>query len=205
MALKNGALLLTLPLALLACGQVAHVNRQNTAAAISSPQSQTPAPSPCVEGPLPPNGQRLSAPRDYSSHQIQLAVVEASVQPLVSAAQAFAQLGYQSTTNSCGLTEELAYWSSDTPATIASGCSGPDLSQMPEYCKTAPAKPFYQQVLAWVFTWHTDCGGPGGSGGASVPGQPRGQPQPVFPRACTAISFVDATTGTRSGYTTDST
>ncbi len=198
MALRREALLLWLPLALLACGQGAQVNRQNMATTSRRPTA-TPTPSPCVEGPLPPQGGRLSAPRDYSSQQIQLAVVEASVQPTVSAAQAFAQVGYQSTTSSCGVKEELAYWSSDTPATMPTECAGPDLSRVPAYCKSATIKPIYQHILAWVFTWRSDCGpilGP-----VPPPGQTPGSPLAPARLSCTSITFVDATTGQRSEYT----
>jgi hypothetical protein len=199
MALRNEALLLCLPLALLACGQVAQVNRQNNATTTSSGQTETPAPSPCVEGPLPPQGGRLSAPRDYPNLQTHLTVVETSAQPTVSAAQAFAQVGYQSTSSSCGVTEELAYWTSDTPATMPTECAGPDLSRVPAYCKSASTKPIYQHVLAWVFTWRTDCGpvlGP-----VPPPGQTPGSELVPARLSCTSITFVDATTGKRSEYT----
>ena len=194
MALKTRALFVCLPVALLACGQVAQVNGRNTGARTGSQGSETLASSPCVESSLPPQAGRLSAPKDYPNLQTHLTVVEASVQPTVSAATAFAHVGYQNTSSSCGVTQELAYWSSDTPARMPAECAGPDLSRVPAYCKSAAAKPIYQQVLAWVFTWRTDCG--------PVIGPPGRIPQQPPPRlSCTLITFVDATTGIRSEYT----
>jgi hypothetical protein len=199
MALRKEALLAWLPLALLACGQVAPMNRQNTAATISRQPTGNSNPSSCVEGPLPPQGRRLSAPRDYPNLQTHLAVVEASVQPAVSAAHAFERVGWQSTSSLCGVSEELAYWSSDRPALMPSECAGPDLSRAPTYCQSASIKPIYQHVLAWVFTWRTDCGPI--SGPPLPPGQtPISRSLPAG-LSCTSITFVDATTGKRWDYT----
>ena len=194
MALRKEALLLSLPLALLACGQVVQVNQQSTAAPSSGQPAETP--SPCVESPLPPQGGRLSAPRDYPNLQTHLTPVEAAVQPTVSATLAFERVGYQSTTSSCGVSEQLAYWSSDTPALMPSECAGLYLSRVPASCKAASIKPIYRHVLAWVFMWRTDCGPI--SGPPLAPGQSRSSPAGL---SCTSITFVDATTGKRSEYT----
>ncbi len=170
------------------------ISRAPAAAATAPPVT------PCVQTPLPPPASRLASPRDYLS-DIHLTVVAPAVRPKVSAGTAFARAGYwyHPGTGSCGLTETLAYWSSDTPATIPPECVPPATLTTPWAAPSnCPSTPIYHHVLAWVFTWRSDChstGGPAPLAGAS----PR--PVPSWPPlACTSITFVDATTGAHSDY-----
>jgi hypothetical protein len=195
-ALKRAAPLLFLPLALLACGQVAD-NWHHTATRASS-RPGAPAPTPCVEASLPPQGVRLAAPRRYSVNQTDLAVVEARVQPRISAADAFAAVGYQSA-SSCGIKEELAYWSSDSgrrpsPRSAPGGpLAGSGLLQVRPHQTHLPARPGVGIHLA-----HRLC--PQLGSGPCARTDPWVQPVPAR-LSCTSITFVDATTEKRSEYT----
>lgn len=160
------------------------------------------AETPCINSSAPPVATRLTNAKDYSEIQTHLAVVGSTAQPKLSAQEAFARMtDYRADPDSCGITETLAYWSSDTPATIPADC-------VPHATRTSPwtapsnclSTPLYTRVLAWVFDWRTDCasaGGPASLAGASA------RPMPSLPpHACTAITFVDAVTGHRSDYLT---
>jgi hypothetical protein len=143
---------------------------------------------PSASNPIPPGGRK-----DYANFQIHLAVVDSAVEPSVSARKAFSKAGHHPDAHTCGIRQVLAYWSSGTPADIPTHCVPPSA------CAHESAKPLFQHVLAWVFTWRTDCPpatGPLPLGG----GSPR--PEATFPPlACGAITFVDANTGSRSEYT----
>lgn len=88
----------------------------------------------------------------------------------------------------------LAYWSSDFPATVPPACVPPQTAPVwdpPAFCRHESPKPLFQRVLAWVFTWRTDCVGFGPNSA-----RPRATSLPL---GCHAVTFVDATTGER-GY-----
>jgi len=167
----------------------------------ASPQpSAVSSRSPCMEGPLPPAANRLTQTRSYDSSNIRLTPVEATVTPKVSAAEAYANLQYHHDASGCGLEETLAYWSSNTPAVMPPECEccipSPRQWSPPPDCS---AKPLFQHLLAWVFIWRSDCFSTGG--GPPLPGSsPRPQP-PTAPLACVGITFVDATSGKRSDFT----
>ncbi len=155
---------------------------------------------PCVKSAAAPPASRLTAPRDYSQLGVHLSVVPPSTMPGVSAHSAFIHLpyGYQADPQSCGIAEILAYWTSANPATIPASCVPPDSGTTPATPPAdCPTTPLFAHVLAWVFTWRTDCSPTG-------PNVPAGMPAHVVPSwspfACTAITFVDATTGHPSGY-----
>lgn len=168
-------------------------------ASATAPPTATTATSspvtPCVPTSFPPRPSRLASPTDLSNG-IHLAAVAPGVQPRVSATAALARVSqwYQPGAGNCGLTETLASWSSDTPATIPPACVPPanltTPGAAPSNCRATPT---YQHVVAWVFEWRSDCqssGGPAPLSGTTV------RPQPTLPPlACTAITFVDATTG----------
>jgi hypothetical protein len=112
----------------------------------------------------------------------------------VSASAAYAVLEHQFHVSAyaCELRETLAYWSSDFPASTSPQCvpqPGPVWNPPPACAREIP-KPWYQHVLAWVFTWRTDCivlGPVRQPGAAPIPTAP--------PLSCRAITFVDASTG----------
>jgi hypothetical protein len=169
---------------------------------VSPARSVAGAGSPCTKSAAPPVATRLTYAKDYSEIQTHLAVVELTTQPKVSAREAFAHVtDYQDDPASCGITETLAYWSSDTPATIPADCVPHATRTSPWTAPSnCPFTPLYTRVLGWVFYWHTDCvslGGPPPLAGTS----PR--PIPSWPpHACSAITFVDAVTGHPSDYLT---
>jgi len=155
----------------------------------------------CAPASGPPPTSRLASTRVYTAIQTTLTVVESTVQPKVSGGEAFARLTYRPGAEDCGLSEFLAYWSSDTPATISPDCQ-PHASLnsrwgAPLNCTSTP---LYKHLLAWVFTWRTDCitfGRPSPGAG------PKPGPMPSRPQlGCTAITFVDADTGRPSAYLT---
>lgn len=155
----------------------------------------------CTPATGPPQDSRLAYPKDYPAIQLYLTVVEPTIQPKVSGAEAFTRLSYQPGAEDCGLTEFLAYWSSGAPANIPADCVPQATASSPW---VAPANcastPLYKHVLAWVFTWRTDCltlGGPVESRAPTVDPASSSPPQP-----CTAITFVDADTGDPSAYLT---
>jgi hypothetical protein len=145
---------------------------------------------------------RLASPKEYPQIQTLLTVVEPTTRPRVSALEAFARIpDYQTDPNSCGLTEVLAYWSSETPADIPADCAPPANLTTPWAAPAnCPSTSLYPHVLAWVFYWHTDCmllGGPAPLAGTT----PR--PMPSWPpHACGAITFVNAINGHRPDYLT---
>jgi hypothetical protein len=144
-------------------------------------------------GPPPPS--RLTSTRDYPAIQTTLTVVESTVQPKVSGGEAFARLPYRLGAEDCALNEFLAYWSSDTPATIAPDCQPHSSSSTPWGAPfNCTSTPLYKHVLAWVFTWRTDCITSGPYNPGAMPPRPR--------LACTAITFVDADNGRPSDYLT---
>jgi hypothetical protein len=189
-------------------GQTTHAAKTAVAVAHSAGRIVPPAGSvagagtPCTKSVAPPVATRLTHPKDYPEIQTHLAAVESTTQPKVSALEAFARMtDYQGDPASCGITETLAYWSSDTPATIPADCAPPANIATPWAAPSnCPSTPLYPRVFAWVFYWHTDCtslGGPAPLAGTS----PR--PMPSWPpHACSAITFVDADTSHRSDYLT---
>lgn len=153
--------------------------------------------APCTRASTPPAASRLAAPAEYTQIQVKLAMVGSTTQPRVSANDAYARMtDYKSDSAGCGITETLALWSSATPATMPADCVPPAIHATPW---AAPAScqltPLYTDVLAWVFTWRTDCLS---SGGAYLAGStPRAMPTSQR-FACTAMAYVDATTGSLS-------
>jgi hypothetical protein len=158
--------------------------------------------APCSTASGPPAASRLGSPKDYPGMQIHLTVVAPTIEPKVTARAAFASLGYYLPgPSACGLSQTLAYFSSDSPGTMPADCEVPATLTTPWAAPTdCPITPLYPHVLAWVFTWRSDCESTGG------PAQPVGAPPhsaPTLPPlACTAITFVDAATGHRSDYLT---
>jgi hypothetical protein len=169
--------------------------------AVAPTPTPTPLAAPCDPSAPPQAPYRLSAPKYL--FDTQLTVVEPSVQPKVSAADALARSGYQTTPATCGLREVLAYVTAASPATIRPECV-PQVSPWtpPASCANGnDATPIYTHVLAWVFTWRMDCGLPAG------PALSRGQtpfPVPTYPPlSCATFTLVDATTG-QAGFRAES-
>lgn len=131
----------------------------------------------------PPVPVFLSADRSCGPGRLQ--AVGAEITPNVSGADA-----YQLCCRSGGLpnrvmTEELAYYSAPTPATIPAECVPAPTKRLPPQCTFEPAQPWYHHTLVWFFVWKADC--PPTFGPAVV------KPNP--PAACVWFTLIDATTG----------
>ena len=177
---------------------ITHARTSHVAPPTRIPAAADPA---CTPASGPPPTSRLASRRDYPAIQTTLTVVESTVQPKVSGAKAFARLPYRPGAEDCGLNEFLAYWSSDTPATISPDCQPHSSPNSPWGAPlNCTSTPLYKHVLAWVFTWRTDCItlGPYNPGAGTEPGTMPSRPH----LACTAITFVDADTGRPSDYLT---
>src|ERR1039458_8860875 len=98
---------------------ITHARTSHVAPPTKIPAAADPG---CTPASGPPPTSRLASRRDYPAIQTTLTVVESTVQPKVSGAKAFARLPYRPGAEDCGLNEFLAYWSSDTPATISPDC-----------------------------------------------------------------------------------
>jgi hypothetical protein len=179
-------------------------HRAAPGAAATPPPTATAATSspvpPCVPTSFPPRPSRQVFPADLSNG-VHLGAVAPGVRPRLSATAALARLSqwYQPGAGNCGLTETLASWSSDNPATVPPECVPPANLTTPWAAPSnCPATPIYQHILAWVFEWRTDCH----SSGPAAPVGTTFLPRPTLPPlACTAITFVDATTGATGDLT----
>lgn len=177
---------------------ITHARTSHVAAPTGIPAAADPACTP-TSGHPPPS--RLASRRDYPAIQTTLTVVESTVQPKVPAGKAFARLSYRPGVEDCDLNEFLAYWSSDAPATISPDCQPHSSPSSPWAAPlNCTSTPLYKHVLAWVFTWRTDCisFGPYNRAAGTKPGTMPNRPDV----ACTAITFVDADTGRPSDYLT---
>jgi hypothetical protein len=83
------------------------------------------------------------------------------------------------------MTEELAYYSALTPASVPAECVPKPDTPIPARCITAQASPWYEGTLVWFFVWKGTCPPPLGPG--KYPEIPGGW--------CVWFTLVDATTG----------
>lgn len=184
-----------------AVSAVTHTPAPSTSAIdLPAGAAPTPSPAPCdPDAPaVPPSW--LTVPRNVGD--IHLEPVQPSVQPKVSAAAATATMTYMwGSQPKCGLPEVLAYLSASYPATIRPECFPPSNSSSSPWASPASCAngndttPNYTHILAWAFTWRSDCGL--GTGPPAAPNAtPRALPTPQ-PLSCGAFTFVDATTGSQ--------
>jgi hypothetical protein len=100
----------------------------------------------------PPVPQRLTIDRPCG--QDLLEAVPAGVTPKISGAAAYARC------DRCGkhvnMTEELAYYSAATPATLPAGCEPVPNVPMPAVCN-GPGTPVYNHRLVWFFIEKGHC------------------------------------------------
>lgn len=133
-----------------------------------------------------PAPERLAAERQCE--QGMLTAVKPDVQPLISGADAYARC--TECHNQDAMTEELAYYSAPTPATIPTECVPRPSATMPATCGSS-SSPSYQHSLVWFFAWQAPCAP---SGGAPVGGE-SSAPVPQGPFTCVWFTQVDASTG----------
>ncbi|MFI5282787.1 MAG: hypothetical protein ACHQ0J_06615 [Candidatus Dormibacterales bacterium] len=108
---------------------------------------------------------RLVSTVSYPNLGITLDPVDPGLTPPISADEAYARCQCPHDTPVQDFRQELAYFSSNTPATIPAECV-PSAQPMPSSCANTPAVPIYRHRLAWVFMWYEECisFGPAGPG-----------------------------------------
>lgn len=155
----------------------------------------TAAEVPCVPIAPQPVPYRLAKPEVLND--IHLEVVEPSVQPRITSAEALAKTVVPVPfPHSCAFRAVLAYFSSSSSGTLRSGCSQvPSPSDAPA-CAGRNGMQFYTHILAWVFTWRNDCGSAGGGPARAGPSTPLPSPPPY---SCATVLVVDASGGTCCG------
>jgi hypothetical protein len=183
---------------LAACGQASAIQHQGPGGGQPPPSDAHPAPpvlvgsfldclSPGHDYDLPNQGppvpELLAADRSCGAGRLQ--AVGAEITPKVSGAAAY-ELCCDGGGEANGMmTEELAYYSAPTPATIPAECVPAPTKQLPPECSSDPAAQWYHHTLVWFFVWKADC--------APTLGPPG--PRSNVPPACVWFTSVDATTG----------
>jgi len=129
---------------------------------------------------------------DRTCGQGRLQPVGAGLKPAVSGSDAYkrCQFCYGGWGVGKPMTEELAYYSAPTPASIPAECVPKPNLPIPARCTTAQASPWYEGTLAWFFVWKGPCPpllGPG--------------KYPETSSTCVWFTLVDATTGAPGGLT----
>jgi hypothetical protein len=125
---------------------------------------------------------------DRSCGQGRLQGVTATVKPALSGSDAYQRCLFcpdgQATDRA--MTEELAYYSASTPATVPSECVPEPNTQVPPQCIAGAASPWYEHTLVWFFVWKANCPPMFG---------PPGPQRPETLVTCVWFTEVDASTG----------
>jgi hypothetical protein len=136
---------------------------------------------------LQPSVSRLVSVTNYLGIEITLEPVNAQLTPPISATDAYARCQMCPHDQPVqGFRQQLAYFSSRTPATMSAACV-PQGAPLPSSCLNPATVPIYSHRLAWVFTWYSECLalGPVGSSRPSA-------------RTCLNVVPFDATNGDES-------
>jgi hypothetical protein len=130
---------------------------------------------------------------DRTCGQGQLQPVSPALKPAVSGSGAYKQCQFCQSGQSVGqpMSEELAYYSALTPASVPAECQPQPNSPIPARCTTAQASPWYERTLVWFFVWKAPC--PPLLGPGKYPAIAGGW--------CVWFTLVDATTGAPGGLT----
>jgi hypothetical protein len=185
------------------CGQLAAANAGTSSPTPSAAPRQSPstsmAPSQflnCLEPghdynapasqPVP---QRVTV--DRACGQDRLEAVPTSVIPKVSGAAAYARC--DRCDKSSNLSEELAYYSAATPATMPAGCEPVPNVPMPAVCN-GPGTPVYDHRLVWFFVGKSNCSLLGGLLGPNPAAKRSPVPLRSFP--CVWFAPMDASNDT---------
>lgn len=96
---------------------------------------------------------------DRSCGQGRLQPVSAGLKPAVSGSDAYKRCQFCQSGQGVGqpMTEELAYYSAPTPASIPAECVPKPNLPIPTRCTTASASPWYEHALVWFFVWKAAC------------------------------------------------
>jgi hypothetical protein len=189
--------------ALAACGRVPIA--QNIAPAATSSPSSSVSPQVPVSQLLdclapghnydlpsqgPPVPVLLAADRTCGQGHLQR--ISPALKPAVSGSGAYKQCQFCQRGQSAGqpMTEELAYYSALTPASMPAECQPQPNTPIPARCTPAQASPWYERTLVWFFLWKGTCPPVLGPGKYSE-----------IPGTCVWFTLVDATTGAPGGLT----
>jgi hypothetical protein len=132
-----------------------------------------------------PMPELIAVDRSCGQGRLQSATV--AMKPGVSGSDAYARCLFCHNGQSTGrqMTEELAYYSAPTPASLPADCRPAPSTSMSAHCATAQATPWYEHTLVWFFVWKASC--PPALG----PGQ-----YPEMSMTCVWFTVIDASTGT---------